>query len=140
MNKLFVNHLCVTKRSICALRTARLRGVVCTPPTMKEYSSSCTRLSEAVARSEFEVNDDIHKEVSDSKIAWDYDILINGGGIVGVTFAAQILQKTSNRLKIGRYSAASFIGDSMTDIIRATFDYSLNNSWPLHLLRYSFLQ
>jgi hypothetical protein len=33
---------------------------------------------------------------------WDYDILINGGGIVGITFAAQILQKTSNKLKIGR--------------------------------------
>lgn len=33
---------------------------------------------------------------------WDYDILINGGGIVGITFAAQVLQKTSNKLKIGK--------------------------------------
>lgn len=35
---------------------------------------------------------------------WDYDILINGGGIVGITFAAQVLQKTLNKLKIGRFN------------------------------------
>lgn len=32
---------------------------------------------------------------------WDYDILVNGGGIVGITFVAKVLQKTSNILRIG---------------------------------------
>jgi hypothetical protein len=42
-----------------------------------------------------------HGESKSNK--WDYDILINGGGIVGITFAAQVLQKTSNKLKIGKF-------------------------------------
>ena len=44
-----------------------------------------------------------HGEAKSNK--WDYDILINGGGIVGITFAAQVLQKTSNKLKIGKLNA-----------------------------------
>ena len=35
---------------------------------------------------------------------WDYDILVNGGGIVGITFVAKVLQKTSNKLRIGIFS------------------------------------
>lgn len=34
---------------------------------------------------------------------WDYDILVNGGGIVGITFVAKVLQKTSNKLRIGSF-------------------------------------
>lgn len=45
---------------------------------------------------------ELHSDGVSNPNDWDYDILINGGGIVGITFAAQVLQKTLNKLKIGR--------------------------------------
>jgi NADH dehydrogenase FAD-containing subunit len=65
--------------------------------------SSC-RISQDVKANDNAVttdSDESRKVESESENKWDYDILINGGGIVGVTFAAKILQKTSNTLKIG---------------------------------------
>lgn len=47
------------------------------------------------------------KAAESTPLSWDYDILINGGGIVGITFAAQVLQKTSNKLKIGQSNFGS---------------------------------
>ena len=81
--------------------SAKFRGTV-----GRKQKHSCARQFSTT-------NNVLNHEETDSKVAeskcddvlnpngWDYDILINGGGIVGITFAAQVLQKTSNKLKIG---------------------------------------
>ena len=78
------------------LPTRRLHNSVNRNSRIGKYSSS-SRISVAE-------NNDAKSDIDaikEPKNKWDYDILINGGGIVGVTFAAQVLQKTSNKLKIG---------------------------------------
>ena len=78
------------------LPTRRLQNSVNRNSRIGKYSSS-SRISVAE-------NNDAKSDIDaikEPKNKWDYDILINGGGIVGVTFAAQVLQKTSNKLKIG---------------------------------------
>mmetsp|Transcript_5649 Transcript_5649/g.5806 ORF Transcript_5649/g.5806 Transcript_5649/m.5806 type:complete len:594 (-) Transcript_5649:49-1830(-) len=105
------------------LRSFRVKGqmkqVISPASTFMNYSSSSYRSSDEkldvkidINASEPTLNDKVPpvEEKSSSEIAdsvkksginWDYDIIINGGGITGVTFAAKILQKTSNKLKIG---------------------------------------
>lgn len=109
MNISLAKHVRAPRRVADAIRTAGMRNAIYSLSTIKKYSSSSTRFSESAVSSESLPKENNTKDIPGGKAAWDYDILINGGGIVGVTFAAQILQKTSNRLKIGLYPAAALI-------------------------------
>ena len=109
MNRLLITPRTPIRRIADAFRTARTRDAIYSLCTIKEYSSSSTRSLDSVVNSVSALEDSIPPDTPRGKAQWDYDILINGGGIVGVTFAAQILQKTSNRLKIGLYPAAALI-------------------------------
>ena len=106
MNRLLITPRTPIRRIADAFRTARTRDAIYSLCTIKEYSSSSSRSLDSVVNSVSALKDP--PDTPRGKAQWDYDILINGGGIVGVTFAAQILQKTSNRLKIGLFSAAIF--------------------------------
>jgi hypothetical protein len=108
------------------LRSFRVKGqvkqVISPASTFMNYCSSSYRSSDEKSDVKIDINASEHalndkeppvEKISSSEIAdavkksginWDYDIIINGGGITGVTFAAKILQKTSNKLKIGTYT------------------------------------
>jgi hypothetical protein len=74
------------------------------------------------------------RKSSSTPKGWDYDILVNGGGIVGITFVAKVLQKTSNKLKIGIYrSLESLTAASIAMIAIACLAY-IQFCIYLHLL------
>ena len=119
-----MNPLTASRRVADALRTAGTRDAIYSLCTIKEYSSSSTRSLDSVVSSVSAPKVSIPTDASGGKAQWDYDILINGGGIVGVTFAAQILQKTSNRLKIGLFPAAALMIE-IADVVAAVSKCSI---------------
>lgn len=86
------------------------RGIQCRKGTIGQFNQSVSSFSsnsQSVSDIPSETKStDVgskSRKSSSTPIGWDYDILVNGGGIVGITFVAKVLQKTSNKLKIGIY-------------------------------------
>lgn len=107
------------------------RGIQCRKGTIGQFNQSVSSFS-SISQSVSDIRSETKTAAlgsegpksSSSPKGWDYDILVNGGGIVGITFVAKVLQKTSNKLKIGIHrSFESMTANSIAMIAVACLAY-----------------